>query len=77
MSNTDLKHVLTRPSCHQVWNRKSTVWPDFSHPRALYYWARQLVRFHGLVPYDGAWIVSSLGMPHLTEGQGDDGGARR
>ncbi|KAA0195144.1 hypothetical protein HAZT_HAZT008012 [Hyalella azteca] len=40
----------------RVWSRGDTVWPDFSHPRALYYWARQLVRFHGVVPFDGAWI---------------------
>ncbi|KAF2366783.1 Glycoside hydrolase family 31 N-terminal domain [Trinorchestia longiramus] len=40
----------------KVWSSGSTVWPDFSHPRAMYYWARQLVRFHGLVPFDGAWI---------------------
>ena len=43
----------------QVWNRASTVWPDFSHPRAVYFWARQFVRLHQLVPFDGAWIVSA------------------
>lgn len=43
----------------QVWNRVSTVWPDFTHPRTVDYWLRQLKRLHHEFPFDGAWIVST------------------
>lgn len=40
----------------KVWNDKSSVFPDFSHPNASSYWAKQFARFHKQVPFDGAWI---------------------
>ncbi|XP_065290344.1 lysosomal alpha-glucosidase-like [Dermacentor albipictus] len=40
----------------KVWNNKSSVFPDFSHPNATAYWMKQFTRFHDEVPFDGAWI---------------------
>lgn len=40
----------------RVWNRGSTVFVDFTHPRAADYWARMLSDFRRSVPVDGAWI---------------------
>ena len=40
----------------RVWNRGSTVWPDFTHPNATDYWAEMFGEFHRRVPIDGAWI---------------------
>ncbi|KAL1434762.1 hypothetical protein MTO96_001660 [Rhipicephalus appendiculatus] len=40
----------------KVWNDKSSVFPDFSHPNATTYWTKQFARFHDEVPFDGAWI---------------------
>ncbi|XP_075544668.1 lysosomal alpha-glucosidase-like [Dermacentor variabilis] len=40
----------------KVWNEKSSVFPDFSHPNATAYWMKQFARFHNEVPFDGAWI---------------------
>lgn len=40
----------------KVWNDKSSVFPDFSHPNASDYWYKQFSRFHDVVPFDGAWI---------------------
>lgn len=40
----------------KVWNDKSSVFPDFSHPNATSYWIKQFARFHDTVPFDGAWI---------------------
>ncbi|XP_040066950.1 lysosomal alpha-glucosidase-like [Ixodes scapularis] len=40
----------------KVWNDKSSVFPDFSHPRANEYWGSLFKRFHEVVPFDGAWI---------------------
>jgi len=58
----ELKFVLTPLAVYrpvlQVWNRVSTVWPDFTHPRTVDYWVRQLERLHREIPFDGAWIVS-------------------
>ena len=42
----------------KVWNKKSTVWPDFSHPNISHYWMYQMELFRKQVPFDGAWIVS-------------------
>lgn len=41
-----------------VWNDVSTVWPDFTNPKAHDYWIQLLNDFHKLVPFDGLWIVS-------------------
>ncbi|KAM7285776.1 lysosomal alpha-glucosidase-like [Ixodes scapularis] len=40
----------------KVWNDKSSVFPDFTHPKAEEYWAQQFKNFHNVVPFDGAWI---------------------
>ncbi|KAH9517561.1 hypothetical protein DERF_008227 [Dermatophagoides farinae] len=40
----------------KVWNRKSTVWPDFFHPNATLYWTRMLSQYHKTISFDGAWI---------------------
>lgn len=40
----------------KVWNRKSTVWPDFTHPNATKYWTSQFAQYHKIIPFDGAWI---------------------
>ncbi|XP_065281573.2 lysosomal alpha-glucosidase-like isoform X1 [Dermacentor albipictus] len=40
----------------KVWNKVSTVFPDFTHPNSTRYWTRQFRRFHDTVPFDGAWI---------------------
>ena len=34
----------------------STVWPDFTHPRAAEYWYDNLRDYHQKVPIDGVWI---------------------
>lgn len=44
------------PLYGKVWNLKTTVFPDFSHPRAVPYWVQMIEDFHKLVPFDGAWI---------------------
>lgn len=40
----------------KVWNRHSTVWPDFTHPSALSYWKSLLETFHKQIPFDGVWL---------------------
>ncbi|CAG0918268.1 unnamed protein product [Notodromas monacha] len=40
----------------KVWNPVSTVWVDFTHPKATPYWTNQLTRYHMQVEFDGAWI---------------------
>ncbi|CAG0882617.1 unnamed protein product [Darwinula stevensoni] len=40
----------------KVWNPVNTVWVDFTHPKAVSYWTRQLDRYHSQVSFDGAWI---------------------
>ncbi|XP_071528131.1 lysosomal alpha-glucosidase-like [Panulirus ornatus] len=44
------------PFIGKVWNPEATVWPDFTHPLAGYYWGRQLMRYHNQIAVDGAWI---------------------
>lgn len=43
----------------KVWNRKSTVWPDFTNPDTRDYWLDMMNDMWHMFPYDGAWIVSS------------------
>ncbi|KAL1129226.1 hypothetical protein AAG570_013755 [Ranatra chinensis] len=45
-----------KPFIGKVWNSKTTLFPDFTHPRIIEYWFNQLKRFHDMVPFDGAWI---------------------
>ncbi|XP_030765567.1 lysosomal alpha-glucosidase-like [Sitophilus oryzae] len=40
----------------KVWNRESTVWPDFTDPNTVDYWTLMLKNFHDEVAFDGAWI---------------------
>ncbi|KAH9517562.1 hypothetical protein DERF_008227 [Dermatophagoides farinae] len=40
----------------KVWNGKSTVWPDFSHPNATEYWMDMFAEYHQTIAFDGAWL---------------------
>lgn len=40
----------------KVWNSVSTVFPDFTHPKAADYWTEQIENYHNKVKIDGAWI---------------------
>ncbi|XP_066997663.2 lysosomal alpha-glucosidase [Anabrus simplex] len=51
-----IKNSTGQPFIGKVWNRISTVWPDFTHPRTVDYWVNELQRFHSQVAFDGAWI---------------------
>lgn len=46
----------SKPFVGKVWNGISTVWPDFTHPKAVDYWKEMLQKLHRQVPFDGAWI---------------------
>lgn len=47
-----------KPFVGKVWNYVSTVWPDFTNPQTVNYYANMLSNMHGSFAYDGAWIVS-------------------
>ncbi|GLH03610.1 uncharacterized protein GBIM_09481 [Gryllus bimaculatus] len=51
-----VKNTSGEPFIGKVWNRVSTVWPDFTHPQTVAYWLKQLHRLHWQVQFDGAWI---------------------
>ncbi|KAK9880765.1 hypothetical protein WA026_013086 [Henosepilachna vigintioctopunctata] len=40
----------------KVWNKGSTVWPDFTHPNTVDYWTMLLKDLHEQIAFDGAWI---------------------
>ncbi|XP_011299227.1 lysosomal alpha-glucosidase isoform X3 [Fopius arisanus] len=44
------------PFIGKVWNRVSTVWPDFTHPNISQYWYIMMNNMHGQFEYDGVWI---------------------
>ncbi|XP_053606389.1 lysosomal alpha-glucosidase-like [Plodia interpunctella] len=44
------------PLVGKVWNRESTVFPDFTHPNVTSYWVEMLQSFHQKIKYDGVWI---------------------
>lgn len=44
----------------KVWNPVSTAYPDFTHPRAVEYWGKQLREFRDKISFDAIWIVSKL-----------------
>lgn len=46
------------PFIGKVWNRVSTVWPDFSNPKTRGYYRNMMKNMHDSFAYDGAWIVS-------------------
>ena len=39
-----------------VWNPETSIFPDFTHPRAAEYWVRQMKHLYEKLPYDGMWI---------------------
>lgn len=51
-----VRNSSNMPFVGKVWNPVATSWPDFTHPKATYYWSRQILRYHSSVPIDGAWI---------------------
>lgn len=44
------------PFIGKVWNAESTVWPDFTNPKTLDYWAEMFRSLHNSFAFDGAWI---------------------
>ncbi|KAI1296675.1 Lysosomal alpha-glucosidase [Halotydeus destructor] len=40
----------------KVWNRNTTVFVDFTNPKAFLYWAKQAESFYKEIPFDGLWI---------------------
>lgn len=40
----------------KVWNRGTTVWPDFTNPKTVDYWTLMLKTLHDQIEFDGAWI---------------------
>jgi len=50
-----IRNSSDQPFVGDVWVPDS-VWPDFTHPRALEYWHKNLKDFHQKVPIDGVWI---------------------
>ncbi|XP_017877498.1 lysosomal alpha-glucosidase-like [Ceratina calcarata] len=45
-----------KPFIGKVWNSVSTVWPDFTNPKAKDYYFRMMDTLHKHFAYDGAWI---------------------
>lgn len=50
-----VKNSTAKPFVGKVWNKGSTVWPDFTHPNGTSYWIEMLKSYHDLVKFDGAW----------------------
>lgn len=44
------------PFVGKVWNTKSSVWPDFTDPKATIYWTKMMQDFYDQCPYSGVWI---------------------
>ncbi|XP_028163081.1 lysosomal alpha-glucosidase-like [Ostrinia furnacalis] len=51
-----IKNGTNQPFVGKVWNRESTVYPDFTHPNGTQFWVDMMTDFHKKVKYDGAWI---------------------
>ncbi|RZF43849.1 hypothetical protein LSTR_LSTR013314 [Laodelphax striatellus] len=50
-------HTGSHPIVGKVWNPKSTVFPDFTHPNATKYWVKQLrALYEKQFQFDGLWI---------------------
>ncbi|XP_011052776.1 PREDICTED: lysosomal alpha-glucosidase-like isoform X2 [Acromyrmex echinatior] len=45
-----------KPFIGKVWNFFSTVWPDFTNPKTMIYYANMMGDMHNNFTYDGAWI---------------------
>lgn len=50
--------ITSKPFVGKVWNLVSTVWPDFTNPKTMEYYANMMGNMHDSFAYDGAWIVS-------------------
>ena len=51
-----IRNSSDQPFVGKVWTGGPTVWPDFTHPKALEYWYQVMSQYHQEVPIDGAWI---------------------
>jgi len=45
-----------KPVTGKVWPEHPVYFVDFTKPEAKEWWKNEIVRFHGLVPWDGLWI---------------------
>ncbi|EFN71395.1 Lysosomal alpha-glucosidase [Camponotus floridanus] len=48
--------ITSKPFVGKVWNSVSTVWPDFTNPETMEYYANMMGNMHDSFAYDGAWI---------------------
>ncbi|XP_046829832.1 lysosomal alpha-glucosidase-like [Vespa crabro] len=48
--------VSNQPFEGKVWNKGSTVWPDFTNPKTKDYYLNMMQDLHNNFQYDGAWI---------------------
>lgn len=48
--------ITCKPFVGKVWNLVSTVWPDFTNPKTMEYYADMMSNMHDNFAYDGAWI---------------------
>jgi len=53
--NVFIKNASDQVFHGKVWNSKTTVWPDFTHPNATKFWTRQFALYHKTIEFDGAW----------------------
>ena len=44
------------PVTGSVWPEHPVYYVDFTKPDAKEWWKSEIVKFHGLVPWDGLWI---------------------
>ncbi|XP_023025858.2 lysosomal alpha-glucosidase [Leptinotarsa decemlineata] len=51
-----VKNSTGQPFIGKVWNKHSTVWPDFTDPNGVTYWTLMLKKLHDQVKFDGVWI---------------------
>lgn len=42
----------------KVWNKQTTVFPDFTNIHTSVYWTGLIHKLHDELPFDGLWIVS-------------------
>lgn len=52
-----IKNATNQILVSKVWNKSGkTVFPDFSNPNTLNYWAELVNKFHDEVKFDGIWL---------------------